>query len=62
MRCLYCDKALTDMESKTKDKTTGEYLDLCKECRSWEQNVDALKDDALVSILETYKKEHKTID
>ncbi len=35
MRCRCCDKALTDMESKAKDSTSGNYLDICRKCREW---------------------------
>jgi len=32
MRCLACDKALSDFEATRKSETTGEYLDLCNHC------------------------------
>jgi hypothetical protein len=34
MRCVSCDKLLTNYESTRKSKTTGEYLDLCSTCLS----------------------------
>jgi len=32
MRCLACDRNLTDFESTRKHTDTGEYLDLCNKC------------------------------
>jgi hypothetical protein len=34
MRCVSCDKLLTNYESTRKSKTTEEYLDLCSDCLS----------------------------
>jgi hypothetical protein len=34
MRCLSCNKNLTDFESTRKYASTGEYLDLCNRCYS----------------------------
>lgn len=34
MRCIACDRALSDLESTRKSKTIGEYLDLCNTCFS----------------------------
>ena len=32
MRCMACDRALTDYESTRKSIVTGEYIDLCNNC------------------------------
>ena len=32
MRCLACDRNLTDFESTRKHTDTSEYLDLCNKC------------------------------
>jgi hypothetical protein len=43
MRCLSCNKALSDFESTRKSANTGEYLDLCNTCFSDIQyDVDAI--------------------
>jgi len=34
MRCIACDKELSDFEATRKSSTTGEYLDLCNTCYS----------------------------
>lgn len=34
MRCLCCDKLLSDKESTRKGVNTGEYLDMCDGCFS----------------------------
>ena len=34
MRCLSCNKILTDFESTRKFASTGEFLDLCNRCYS----------------------------
>lgn len=43
MRCLSCNKILSDFESTRKSANTGEYLDLCNTCFSDIQyDVDAI--------------------
>jgi len=32
MRCLICDKLLSDFEATRKNVTTGEYIDICYTC------------------------------
>jgi hypothetical protein len=32
MRCVACNKALSDFESTRKSAATGDYLDLCNHC------------------------------
>ena len=34
MRCIACDKELSDFEATRKSSTTGEFLDLCNTCYS----------------------------
>ena len=34
MRCCACDRNLNNFESTRKNKTTGDYLDLCNKCYS----------------------------
>jgi cytochrome c1 len=34
MRCTCCDRLLNDFESTRKNKSTGEYLDMCNKCHS----------------------------
>lgn len=35
MRCLACDRELTDLEATRKSSTTGLFLDLCNSCLYW---------------------------
>lgn len=32
MRCLSCNRALTDFEATRKSATSGEFIDLCNNC------------------------------
>ena len=34
MKCKICDTALTNSESVTKNRMTGEYLDTCSVCQA----------------------------
>jgi hypothetical protein len=48
MRCLSCNKNLSDFESTRKSANTGEYLDLCNTCFSEIQyDVDTIVRDDL---------------
>jgi|TARA_R110000787_G_scaffold85148_1_gene181951 hypothetical protein len=38
MRCLACDKNLSDFESTRKHHESGEFIDLCNRCYSTIQN------------------------
>jgi len=38
MRCLACNKALSEFESTRKSPETGEFIDLCNYCYSTIQN------------------------
>jgi len=39
MRCLACNKELSDFEATRKSTETGEYIDLCNTCFSTIKNV-----------------------
>ncbi len=38
MRCVACDRNLSDFESTRKSRETGEYSDLCNKCFNEIQN------------------------
>ena len=38
MRCVACDRNLSDFESTRKSRETNEYLDLCNKCFNEIQN------------------------
>ena len=65
MRCLSCNKNLSDFESTRKSANTGEYLDLCNSCFSDIQyDVDAivredLREDEQVSEDDDYDDEEE---
>ena len=65
MRCLSCNKILSDFESTRKSANTGEYLDLCNTCFSDIQyDVDAivredLREDEQVSEDDVYDDEEE---
>lgn len=40
MRCLSCNKILTDYEATRKGKHSGEYIELCSHCFSNSMLVD----------------------
>lgn len=47
MRCVACDKLLSDYETSLRSLTTDEYMDMCEECLdtiSEEVAVYSLKD------------------
>lgn len=35
MRCSCCDVLLSDFEATRKNRSTGEYLDMCNKCASY---------------------------
>lgn len=49
MRCLACNKELTDFEATRKYANTREYIDLCNECYK------EIKDDIVVDEREDLK-------
>jgi len=65
MRCLSCNKALSDFEATRKSANTGEYLDLCNTCFSDIQyDVDAivredLREDEAVDEEDDYDDEEE---
>jgi hypothetical protein len=65
MRCLSCNKNLTDFESTRKFASTGEYLDLCNRCYSdIQDDVDTiirpdLQEDEQVSEDDDYDDEEE---
>jgi len=65
MRCLSCNKILSDFEATRKSANTGEYLDLCNSCFSDIQyDVDAivredLREDEQVSEDDDYDDEEE---
>ena len=65
MRCLSCNKALSDFEATRKSANTGEYLDLCNHCFSDIQyDVDAivredLREDEAVDEEDDYDDEEE---
>ena len=38
MRCIACNKALSDFESTRKSAISGEYLDMCNDCYFYTEN------------------------
>lgn len=32
MRCIACNKSLSDFEATRKDSKTGEFIDMCNDC------------------------------
>ena len=65
MRCLSCNKILSDFEATRKSANTGEYLDLCNHCFSDIQyDVDAvvredLREDETVDEDEVFDDEEE---
>jgi hypothetical protein len=60
MRCVACNKALTDRESVRKDSNTGEYYDLCGNCyQAYKGNLSTLEDsfevDKSTTLLDSYE-------
>ena len=52
MRCIACDKNLTDYESTIKD-ASGRYMDMCKGCLRWvRDSVDVVGGNPEVSDIE----------
>ena len=35
MKCTCCDRILNDFESTRKNRSTGEYLDMCNKCSAY---------------------------
>lgn len=51
MRCICCNKLLTDFESSRKSLNTGEYLDMCTDCyKHIRDDVDVIENNNLLHI------------
>ena len=51
MRCICCDKLLTDFECSRKSITSGEYLDMCSECyKHIKDDVDVIENSDMLHI------------
>lgn len=53
MRCLACNKELTEFESTRKSAQTGEFIDLCNDCyRPIKDDIRSIENDDLKSIFD----------
>lgn len=43
MRCVCCNKILSDLESTRKHANTGDYLDMCNKCLSFCPDIPTLE-------------------
>lgn len=60
MRCMSCNVALTDAESVRKNKATGEYYDLCRDCyQAYKQNLITLEDKFVVDYSQSETQENR---
>ena len=51
MRCVCCNKMLTDFESSRKSVTSGEYLDMCTDCyKHIKEDVYTIENNELLHI------------
>lgn len=51
MRCVCCNKLLTDFESSRKSVNTGEYLDMCTDCyKHIRDDVNVIENNDLLHI------------
>lgn len=51
MRCVCCNKPLTDFETSRKSITSGEYLDMCSDCyRHIKDDVDVIENNDMLHI------------
>ena len=54
MRCIACNKNLSDFESTRKSAETGEFLDLCNDCFFYtEDDIATIDRDDLISESDT---------
>ena len=59
MRCVCCDKSLTDFECSRKSITSGEYLDMCSDCyKHIKDDVDVIENNDLLHIQDVVDIEH----
>ena len=53
MRCLACNKELTEFEATRKSAQTGEFIDLCNDCyRSIKDEIRSVENNELKSIFD----------
>ena len=53
MRCLACNKELTEFEATRKSVQTGEFIDLCNDCyRPIKEELRSIENDDLKSIFD----------
>lgn len=53
MRCLACNKELTEFEATRKSAQTGEFIDLCNDCyRPIKDDLRSVENDSLKSIFD----------
>lgn len=58
MRCLACNKELTEFEATRKSAQTGEFVDLCNECyRPIKDDLRCIDNEALKSIFDVVEIE-----
>ncbi len=58
MRCLACNKELTEFEATRKSAQTGEFLDLCNECyRPIKDDLRTIDNNDLKSIFDVVEIE-----
>jgi hypothetical protein len=53
MRCVACNKALSDFESTRKSAISGEYLDMCNDCYFYTDDIDTIDREDLRSEADT---------
>jgi hypothetical protein len=57
MKCLACDKVLSEFESTRRSLMSGEFMDLCNRCYSnIEEDAPALSREELGSLVELLPK------
>ena len=60
MRCIACDKLLSEFECTRRSIQTGEFMDLCNKCYSnIEDDVPALSREELGTLADILPKENE---
>jgi hypothetical protein len=63
MRCLACNRALTDYEATRKSVTTNEFIDLCNGCfSSVSEDLQTLEREDLLTEEGTYEIDDSFLD
>ena len=58
MRCIACNKLLTDFESSRKSVHTGEYIDMCTDCyKHIRDDVSVIENNNLLHINDILEEE-----